>query len=162
MYSRNPVIISGILSDSSGMPCSIPSAIYVSNCSPASTRDGANSSSDAPISWTIWTMPSSNIGRLSIMPWRIAWRTSTPKDKNSGSFSTSAVTILPIALERASSAPSTPFTRSLKAVTTLAMEGRNSANRLFFTLDTVSPSWASVSSSRIWFSRAWISASLFR
>ena len=178
------VIMAGKASIRTGMASKSPCASPVISCSAASSIIGRFSTSVCTIcvtTRTIWgisvgaasampcasvTMicaaPSSTAGRLWIMPESSAVSICVPVSINCGSMETAVFTSPVMAPANASSAPSTPFTISVKAEMTSEMAGRNSARRLFFTPAMVSPSPASVSSSCACPSRDATSASLLR
>ena len=110
----------------------------------------------------ICAAPSTTAGRLWMMPERSEVNICIPVSTNCGSMETAVFTSPVMAPAKASSAPSTPFIISVKAEMTSEMAGRNSARRLFFTLEMVSPSPARVSSSCACPSLEATSASLLR
>ena len=131
-------------------------------CTMAGTSVGSDSPMPAARVDTICTAASTIAGRLCMMPERRDASICVPVLTNCGSMATAVSTSPVTASANAVSAPSTPFTMSVNEETTSAMAGRNSACRLFFTLEMVSPSPASVSSIRAWPSLEATSASLFR
>ena len=178
------VMMAGRAAIRTGMALSSPWASPMISCSAASriigrfsirvctiwvttrTICGISVGTAAAMPWASVTMicvaPSITAGRLWMMPESSEVSICIPVFTNCGSMETAVFTSPVMAPAKASSAPSTPLTMSVKAEMTSEIAGRNSARRLFFTLDMVSPSPARVSSSCAWPSRDATSASLLR
>ena len=178
------VIIAGRAAIRTGMAFKSPWASPVMSCNAASriigrfsikvctiwvttrTICGTRVGTAAAMPWASVTMicaaPSITAGRLWMIPESSEVSICIPVSTNCGSMETAVFTSPVMAPAKASSAPSTPFTMSVKAEMTSEIAGRNSARRLFFTLEMVSPSPASVSSSCACPSRDATSASLLR